>query len=46
MRKYGIILALSGLMLGTAALAEDGVPIWAYPVPQAMPAPSKPDTPN
>jgi cytochrome c553 len=44
MRKYGIILALSGVALGTAALAAaDGVPIWAYPVPQAMPAPAKPD---
>ena len=48
MRKHGIILALWGLglgalVLGGAALAEDGVPIWAYPVPQTMPAPSKPD---
>ena len=44
MRKYGIILALSGLALGSAALAAgDGVPIWAYPVPQSMPKPSKPD---
>jgi cytochrome c553 len=44
MRKYGIILALSGLALGSAALAaEQGAPIWAYPVPQVMPAPSKPD---
>src|ERR1700753_3680034 len=49
MRKHGIILALSGLSvavvaLGSAALAaDDGVPIWAYPVPQAMPAPAKPD---
>jgi cytochrome c553 len=44
MRKYGIILILSGLALGGAALAaEEGAPIWAYPVPQVMPAPSKPD---
>lgn len=44
MRKYGIILALSGLALGSTALAaDDGAPIWAYPVPQSMPAPSKPD---
>jgi len=49
MRKYGIILALSGLSvaalaLGSVALAaDDSVPIWAYPVPQSMPAASKPD---
>jgi cytochrome c553 len=49
MRNYGIILALSGLglaasALGTAAFAAgDAVPIWAYPVPQVMPAPAKPD---
>lgn len=44
MRKYGIILALSGLALGGVALAaEQGPPIWAYPVPKTMPAPSKPD---
>ena len=44
MRKYGIILSLSGLAVGGAALAaQDGVPSWAYPVPQAMPAPAKPD---
>jgi cytochrome c553 len=44
MRKFGIILALSGLALGSAALAaESGVPIWAYPVPQTKSAPAKPD---
>ena len=49
MRKFGIILAVSGLSaaalaLGSAAWAAgEGVPIWAYPVPQTMPAPSKPD---
>lgn len=44
MRKYGIILALWGLALGPLVFAaESGVPIWAYPVPQTMPAPSKPD---
>ena len=48
MRKIGIILGLSGLALGAAALggaalAADTVPIWAYPVPQVMPPPSKPD---
>jgi len=44
MRKFGIILSLSVLALGSAGwAAEEGVPSWAYPVPQAMPAPSKPD---
>ena len=49
MRKFGIILAMSGLTVGIVALgsatwaAGEGVPIWAYPVPQTMPAPSKPD---
>ena len=49
MRKYGIIHALSGLGLGAFALggaalaAGDGVPIWAYPVPEVMRPPTKPD---
>ncbi|HEX4178171.1 MAG TPA: c-type cytochrome [Rhizomicrobium sp.] len=49
MRKFGIIVVLSGfsvaaLALGGAALAAgEGVPIWAYPVPQVMSPPSKPD---
>ena len=49
MRKFGIILAVSGLAVGIVALgsaawaAGEGVPIWAYPVPQTMPAPAKPD---
>ncbi len=49
MRKFGIILAVSGLTIGIVALgsatwaAGEGVPIWAYPVPQTMTAPSKPD---
>lgn len=50
MRNSGIVLALPGLGLGILALcaaaaawADDGVPIWAYPVPRVMPAPAKPD---
>jgi cytochrome c553 len=49
MRKFGIIVAVSGLTVGIVALgsaawaAGEGVPIWAYPVPQTMPAPAKPD---
>lgn len=49
MRKFGITFVLSGLSvaalaLGGAALAAgEGVPIWAYPVPQVMSPPSKPD---
>ena len=49
MRKFGIILAVSGLAVGIVALgsaawaAGESVPIWAYPVPQTMPAPAKPD---
>jgi cytochrome c553 len=43
MRKLVLAMAVS-LAAGTAALAaEEGAPIWAYPVPQSMPAPSKPD---
>jgi cytochrome c553 len=47
MRKYGIVVVLSGLALAGGALAQgDTPPIWAYPVlppaPQAAPAP-KPD---
>lgn len=43
MQKYGMILILSGLMAAGVAEAQHGVPIWAYPVPQVMPAPSKLD---
>ena len=49
MRKFGIILAVSGLAVGIVALgsaawaAGESVPIWAYPVPRTMPAPAKPD---
>jgi cytochrome c553 len=35
---------MGALALGASAVtAENGVPIWAYPVPQVMPAPAKPD---
>src|SRR5882724_11689039 len=46
MRKYGIILTLSGLMLAGAAIAQgtNTPPIWAYPVlPPAPGAAAKPD---
>ncbi|HMH64462.1 MAG TPA: c-type cytochrome [Rhizomicrobium sp.] len=45
MRKYGIVLALSGLMLAGAAVAQSHTPpIWAYPVlPPAPGAAAKPN---
>lgn len=47
MRKHRIVLALSGVGLVAvtwgALAAEDGVPIWAYPVPQSVTLGAKPD---
>jgi cytochrome c553 len=43
MRKYGIVLALSGLALTGAAVAQSPPPIWAYPV--MAPTGTKPGAP-
>src|SRR5471030_969095 len=46
MRKYGIVVILSGLMLAGAAIAQaaNTPPIWAYPVLPPAPGPAaKPD---
>ena len=47
MRKIGILLGASVLAVTGAALAQDGLPYWAYPVPEPKPAgsppPPKPD---
>ena len=46
MRKYGIVVILSGLMLAGAAIAQGATtpPIWAYPVLPPAPGPAaKPD---
>src|SRR5476651_2565052 len=46
MRKYGIVVVLSGLMLAGAAIAQGAntPPIWAYPVLPPAPGPAaKPD---
>jgi cytochrome c553 len=44
MRKVTLAIAVSAMAcIGAAIAADEGVPIWAYPVPQTMPASSKPD---
>jgi len=43
MRKTLVLLGISGLLLGGAALAQGALPYWAYPVPKPGPAPAKLD---
>jgi len=40
MRKTLVLLGISGLLLGGAALAQGALPYWAYPVPKPGPAPA------
>jgi len=46
MRKSFILLGLSGLLMGGAALAQGSLPYWAYPVPKPAPGVTAPKPDN